>query len=188
MSDAGPDTSGSAPAPTLPEATDDELDDDPAEIVDIEPPEIKEGWFTTWNLLKHHRKRKNLSKRGYVRWYLIDGYWPEPKYVKPRLDGHGMPIIDHDDTQYLFPRNAMLASEREGMWTVIHKRGEADPINLREPSKNAIPADALDEFMTMNVMTDPPSFWSKFDVDAQDMVMYAIAGIIVFALINQVLL
>jgi len=99
----------------------------------------------------------------------------------------GIPEYEHDDEVYLFPDRGRLASRSSGMWTVIHKEGESEPLCLRDPTEDAIKADELKEYLNKRVTTDPPSWWDNFDLDSEDIIKYAIAAIIVVAVLQQVL-
>lgn len=146
------------------------------------------GWFSkVWRIHRHYKKRKKLANKGYVEWYLIDGVWPEPKFIQPEDKGGGLYEYETDGNTYLFPARAMMPNERQGIRTVVHKKGEADPVNLRDPSTNAIPADVLDEYLQLRPTSSPPSWLSQFDVSAEDMVKYAIAAVIAIAVLQGVL-
>jgi len=176
------DQPGELPAP---EIDPDELEED--ETIDLRPPDVKGsripgGEF--WKLRRRRKKRKKLVNKGYVQWFLVDDGWPEPRFVQPKAKGAGIPEVKHDGDRYLFPKQSMLPNTTQGMWTVIHRKGEADPINLRDPSKYAIPTDELDEYLNMTVSSSPPSWLGQFDLDAEDIIKYGIAAIIVFALVQ----
>jgi len=140
-----------------------------------------------WKMRQHYRKEEKLLSRGYVKWFVIDDTWPEPKYVKPEAYGDGVWKVEHDGDPYLFPKGALIPDSRQGIRTVIHKRGEADPINLREPSDVSIPTDVLDEYLTMAVTSSPPSFWDKLGWDTQDLVRLSVGAAIAFAVVWGVL-
>jgi len=157
----------------------------------LRPPDLRNARFGLlsefWRLHKHHRKRRRLSSKGYVQWFLIDDTYPVPQYVQPDLNGGGIPEVEHDGTRYLFPKSAMLASEEQGLWTVVHKRGEAEPINLREPSEDAIKADALDEYLRMRVTTEPPGWLGDLNLDAATLMKVGLALVIGYAVMQSVM-
>lgn len=128
-----------------------------------------------WRLRRHRKKRRRLAKKGYVQWYLVGSNWPSPKFVKPESHGGGMLELKHDGERYLFPRSALVPSVDQGMWTVIHKRGEADPLNLQDPSRNPIPTDELEQYLNTRVMAKPPGLLDKLDIDSDDVVKYGLA-------------
>jgi len=157
----------------------------------IEPPEISGARFGAlgmlWRMYRQRRKERKYADEGYVQWYLVGAGWPEPKYVKPEGEGGGIPEYEHNDETYLFPTRGRMASRDSGMWTVIHKEGESEPINLRDPTENAIKADELKEYLTKRVTSSPPSFFDNFDLSADNLIKYSIAAIILFALLSSVL-
>lgn len=179
-------TDGESVAGGLPEL-DDNPDEVDAEIINLEPLNVKESWFPAIKYWRRHRKRKKYASKGYFQWYLLDGTMPEPKFVKPKHYGGGIPELKHNGTRYLFPPNAALPSEREGIRTIFHKKGEADPVNVRDPSKNAIGSDELNEFLQKRVTASAPSWFDKFDLDPEDLVKYSI-GILILVVTLQGLL
>lgn len=144
-----------------------------AEIRTLPEPNLKTATFgppqKLLRLYRTHRKKKKLTAKGYVQWHLIDGgTFPTPKFVKPHYEGGGVPELKHGGNRYLFPKKAMLPDDETGMWTVVHKAGEADPYNLTDPTKYSIPNDALEEYLQMRTTDSPPSFFDKFDLDAEE--------------------
>jgi len=73
------------------------------------------------------------------------------------------------------------------MWTVIHRAGEADPINLAEPDPHALPADAVEEWLSMRVSTAPPGLLSKLDLTPQKIIAYGVAITIGYSILSGVL-
>ena len=156
--------------------------------VDLPPPDLKTARLgmlgEMWSVRRYLQKRRKMIKNGYVEWFLIDSSYPRPKYVKPEADGGGIPEYKHDGVRYLFPKEAMVANAQNGGWTVIHKKGDAEPINLREPSEHAIPPDILEEYSQLIVTDSPPSLLDRFDIDPKDAFLYLIVGIVAFAFIQ----
>lgn len=152
--------------------------------VQFDQPNISRERFPTWKLKKQLKKRQKLLDNGYVEWYLIDDAFPRPTYVKP-TNRDGVPEIRHDGERYLFPRAAALPNKATGMWTFVHRRGFSDPLNLRDADEHAIPADVLDEYLSMSVSSSPPSFFDKFDVDGQTLLYAGIALVLVFGAAYQ---
>jgi hypothetical protein len=170
---------------------------DDEEINDVtewaNPPEIRTGrlgaiseWYS---LKKQRRKRRKAANAGVVEWYLVDGAWPEPRYVDPEPDGAGVPEYEHDGKTYLFPKNARVPSERSGMWVVVHERGSAEPLNLRDPARDSMDADVLDEWLTMSVSSSSPGLFDglDFDLDPQTILAGGILLIILWAVASNVL-
>lgn len=160
------------------------------ELEELDPPDFQntkwpfQGLYRAW---RYKRKRRKLTSEGYVQWYLLDDTYPTPKYIKPKSKGGGIPEYEYDGSTYLFPKAAMLPSDEQGMWTCAHRLGEADPVNLRDPDADAIPADSLKEYLEMRVSTSPPGLFDKFDLDADTMMKILVFGIIGWALFQEVL-
>jgi hypothetical protein len=87
----------------------------------------------------------------------------------------------------LFPKEAMIPDRDSGMFCVIHKEGEAEPLNMTDPTANAIMADELNEYLTKRVTSSPPSWWDNIDLDAQDIIPIAIGALIIIAALQQVM-
>jgi len=157
---------------------------------EIAPPEYNSRLGALGNVIqqyRHHKKQKKVAGKGYVQWYLIDDSWPEPKYIKPKRKGDGVREYEHDGGIYLFPREAFLSDRRTGTWTVIHRKGELDPIALQEPAKNALDADAAKKWAELKVTSSPPGLLEKLDIDSKDAMTYLIFGIIAVAVGQQLL-
>lgn len=157
----------------------------------LDPPRLSSSssipGSTLYRIYRARRKEKKLAGKGYIRWYLVGDGWPEPKFIKPERDGTGIPRYKLDGDIYLFPKEALLPSRASGMWTIVHKQGEAEPINLKDPTKDALKADEVSEWLDKLVTSNPPSFWDKFDADAEDIIMYMVVGIVGIALLQQFL-
>jgi hypothetical protein len=166
-------------------------EDGEAELVSFDEPDMETARWglpqKLWRMRRKMKKRRRFANNGYVQWYLIDDTFPSPKFVKPRTDGSGVPYVKHDGKRYLMPKEAMVASEEQGIWTIAHKANEADPINLRDPSANAIPADTLEEVATLMVTASAPGLLDKFDIDAQTAFQWLILGFIGFVILQSVL-
>jgi hypothetical protein len=188
-------TGGSRPDGGTVDATwsaDAPADDPPdADVVTLEEPSVRTATFglpqALWWMYRTRKKREKLASRGYVQWYLFDGAFPNPKFVKPKFEGEGIREYKHDGKRYLFPRDAMLATQEQGMWTMIHRKGEADPVNLRDATQSSIPADALEDYLNMRATAQPPSFWDKFDMDASDAIKWLFVAFVAVALLQQFL-
>lgn len=158
------------------------------ELVSLSPPDLRGHRFgnvgqvlSVWRYL---RKRRKLLNKGYVQWYLLDDSFPEPKFVKPKGEGGGIPELTHDGTHYLFPRDVMLPDERQGLWTVVHRKGEADPVNLRSPNDLSVPTKTLTEYLQQRVSASPPGWLDSLGLSPNEMIQYAIALVIVLSLVG----
>jgi len=163
-------------------------DGEEPDVVHLDPPELKSrlGVFgKVWKQYRHHRKLRRLAGKGYVRWFLVEDSFPAAKFVRPKMNGNGVRELKYDGGRYLFPREAFLADRTTGMWTVVHKAGELDPIPLHEPSKNALSADQAQEWFTSTVSSSAPSLMDRLDIDKSDALMYMMLIVVVFALFQQ---
>lgn len=166
------------------EATsDDEFEDVDSEET-LEPPNIRKSLFGPAAAYLHLRKKRKLAGNGYVQWFLVHDGWPRPKYVQPEDKGGGQFEYEHKGETYLFPRDAMLASRDEGMWTVIHDKGESVPRNLRQPEQFGLSAKQLHDYVTARVTIDPPGWLSKLNLDPATMIKYALFAFIGFVLLQ----
>lgn len=190
MSDAV-DTPADDPfGPGLPDPETDSDDSQIPDAVEIDPPEYSSRWGAVGNAIRqyrHNKKRKKIAGEGYVQWYLIEDGWPKPKFVKPERKGGGVRELEHDGEIYLFPREAFLGDRRTGAWTVIHRKGELDPINLQEPREHALDADTAKEWAELTVTSSPPGFLESLDISTEELMTYLIFGIIALAVGQQVL-
>lgn len=152
-------------------------------------PDMSDGRFgvlgTAWRLRRNKKKREKLTSKGYVEWYLIDDTYPEPKYVKPKRKGGGVAEIEHDGEVYLFPEQAMVPNAKRGMWTVFHKRGDSEPINIREPEFPSMKADEIKDYLTKRVTAEAPGLFSQLGLTPQKILRYGIVAIVAYALIQN---
>lgn len=190
-SEIGPDSPPAVDETPTPETaeTPDQAPEDEAdpEVVELDPPRMDTGGKLRqmWRTRRYLKKREKLIGDGYVQWFLIEDTFPRPKFVKPSRYGAGIAELEHDGERYLFPDQAMLPSD-DGMWTVVHRKGEADPMNIKEPSELAIPSDRLEEYLNLRVQTTPPSWLDAMDLNASTIITLGVAAIIGFAILNNV--
>lgn len=168
------------------EAAEDEFADAGPEVA-LEPPNIKRSWFGPIAAYWHLRQKRKLAGKGYVQWFLVDDGWPRPKFVKPSDHGGGQFEYEHDGETYLFPREALLPSRDEGMWTVIHDKGEAKPRNLRTPDEFSISAKQLHDYVTARVTIEPPGWLQNLNLEPRNLIKYAIFAFIALVLIQGAL-
>jgi len=167
-----------APEPAFPE--------DEGNIVEHRPPSVKTRLYRqVWRTRRWLKKREKLIGDGYVQWYLIGDAVQHPKFVKPKRKGGGIPELDHNGETYLFPRSALVPSE-DGGWVCIHREGEADPINIRDPARLSLRADELKEYLDLRVSSSAPGLLDGLGLDMGDFIKIAIAGVIAFAAFQQV--
>jgi len=70
----------------------------------------------------------------------------------------------------------MVPSERQGAWTVMHRKGNADPINPDDQDELAIPADALADYLSRGVTVDPPGLFANINAKV---LLYGCLGILI---------
>lgn len=138
-----------------------------------------------WRMKRIRDKRKKYLGDGYVIWYLVGDTFPRPRFVKPTLEKGGIPEYELDGERYLFPRSAALPTEMEGFWAYIHQRGDADPVNLKEPKAHTLPADAVEEWTTMRPASSPPGWLSSFGFEPSTMMKVGLVVIIAYAAIRS---
>ena len=135
------------------------------------------------------RKKKQALKKGYVKWHIISDSISEPKYVRPKCkEGGDIPEVDHEGGTYLFPESAMVPSADDGVWTVMHYEGQAEPVNLRDTSEDAIGANSLREYLTMRVSSKSPGLGLGLgDMSTGELMKYAIFGFIGLVILMEVM-
>jgi len=152
------------------------------DLVELEPPRMDTRFYRQlWRTRRYLKKRQKLIGDGYVRWHLIGDSFQRPKFIKPERKGGGIPEKEVDGETYLFPKQAMVPSEN-GMWTVVHREGEADPINLKDPVRLSIDSDRLKEYLDLRVSSSAPGLLDGLGLDSGDLLKIAVALIILFAL------
>jgi hypothetical protein len=154
------------------------------DVVELERPDVSSSPLGVLATVRWLRKQRKMARKGYVKWYVVDGAFPTARFVKPTGEGGGIPQVSHDGDKYLFPKDAMVPDATAGTWVCMHKKGQADPINVRYPDEYAISADELDEYLQQMVTSSPPGLFDKFNLSAQDALLYAMAGVIVFAVLQ----
>jgi hypothetical protein len=128
------------------------------------------------------RKKEKALKKGCVRWHLVGASFSAPMYVKPEAkEGGNVAEIEYEGNTYLFPKEAMVPAEEEGVPTIVHREGEADPINLRDEWDLAIGSNTLKEYLTLRIMNPKPSGLGSLlgGLDSMDILRYGIIGLVV---------
>lgn len=166
-------------------------DSDEPEVVDLEPPQIAGSRFGPLGDFIHYylhvRAARKKAKQGYVEWYLVDGTWPDPTYVKPKSRGAGVLEVDHGGDPYFFDRSAMLPNPRTGAWAVVHKADDATPLNLRDPDEHALDPGVLQHWRDMNYQIEPPGFLDNLDIDGQTLWYAGIGLAVLVSVLYQVM-
>jgi hypothetical protein len=139
-------------------------------------------------------KQKALSK-GFVRWHLVGSNFSEPMYVKPEPDEGNVPTLEYEGGRYMFPPDASVPAQEEGVPVVVHRMNEAEPINLADSWEESVSASALEEYLTLSVTSDPPEGGSGgllgsgmlAGMDSMDIMRLGIIAIVVFFVLMEVL-
>ena len=140
------------------------------------------------------REKDKALRKGFVRWHLVGASFSKPMYVKPEPEGGGnTPELEHDGQTYVFPEEARTPSAEDGVPIVVHREGEADPIDLGGSWDLAMDAKTLQEYLTQRVTSEQPDSSGSAlpgflaDMGSVDMMRYAIIGIVLFFIVMQVL-
>lgn len=140
-----------------------------------------------YNPMQYLRKRGRESKekkaldKGYIRWYLVGESVSKPKYIKPeRKEGGGIPEFEYEGNTYLFPEHQMLPDAEDGVWTVMHKRGQAEPIDLQTGNDDSIDAHVLNKYLTQRVTAGDPNGLGLIpsDWDSMDIMRYGLLAVV----------
>jgi len=147
--------------------------------------------LTKWKDHQRKKKEKNALSKGYIRWYLVDDSISKPKYIQPEFhEGGNIPEFEHKGDTYLFPEDTMIPDADDGIWTVMHREGEAEPIDLRNANEDPIKAHALHEYLTMRVTDTNPGglgLPGLGNITGMQALQYLIFGIIGLAILSQVM-
>lgn len=135
---------------------------DDARHVEFEPPEISGSWLDYFRVMRHLQRGNKLAKKGYVKWYQLDSTLNRPQWVKPERNGTGTPKHTVDDQPYYFPKDSMVTDARTGAWVAVHRDGEADPVNLRDPAYPGIETDLVERIINLEAENEPPGFFDQF--------------------------
>ena len=158
----------------------DDAEGDENHAVELDPPEVRSGILQLLKIWRHQSKAKKLAEKGYIKWYKLDATIQRPRWVKPRYGGTGEAEYydSDDDVTYLFPKDGMLPDAQTGAWTAMHRRNEADPINLRDGLMPAVPSDRLQEIINLEAESEEPGFFDKHDISGTQ--LFIVVTVILF--------
>lgn len=155
---------------------------DGGHAIDLPRPVVRSPRFglvsVLWGLYSHYRKRKKVGKEGYVQWFIVDDGWPSPIYVKPESKAGGLPEYEYNGKTYLFPRQGRLPDSTTGMWTVVHSKDDAIPLNIDVSGRPTLDPRVLNEYATMRPSASPPSVLDRLDLDPQTIFYVGLAGLL----------
>jgi hypothetical protein len=137
--------------------------------VQMEPPDVGRSILDIFKVWLHVRKQARMAKRGYFKWYRVSSRMERPTWVKPEHKGAGEYEYYHkgDDQTYVFPEEGLVTDGVTGAYVAIHKIGEAEPIDLRDPGWASMDADRLQTLVDMEIARDPPGGWSGLPIGGQ---------------------
>lgn len=150
------------------------------DTIEFSPPTVRRNPLDYWRVMRHLQRESKLAKKGYVKWYRIDSQVPKPTWVNPSQEGQGTPKYEVDGQPYYFPREAMLTDQTSGAWVAVHREGEGDPINLRDPAYPGIETDLVERIINLEAEDSPSSgFFDGFDLSTQQLVYGSVAMLFV---------
>lgn len=150
----------------------------------------KKGAIST---LLRERKKQNALDKGVIRWHVIGSAFEKPKYIKPeRKEGGNIPEVEHDGDTYYFPNEASVPAEEEGVPVVVHRKGESDPLNLRDDWDLAVDAGTLTQYLNLRVSSQKPATglldgMGLGDYDSMTIFRYGILGIVGLAIVWELI-
>lgn len=141
----------------LDEAVDELLEntDDP---VKFKPPDVRTSPVDLFRIMRHYQRAQRLAKKGYVKSIRLGSTYSRPTWVKPEPDGTGVPEADIDGETYYFPKESMVPDQMTGAWVAVHREGEGDPLDLRDPAYPGIPVDLVERIVNLKAEDKPPGF------------------------------
>lgn len=147
------------------------------EPVDFAPPDVSAGILGLLAEWRHRAKAKRMAKKGYVKWYRLDSTLSRPTWVKPKQDGAGVPKAKVDGQPYYFPKDAMVADSVTGAWVALHREGEGDPMNLRDPAYPGMETDLVERTINLEAEDKPPGLFDDLLGMDQTTLMYLSIGV-----------
>lgn len=133
----------------------------------FEPVDISMNPLDYYRAMRHLQKQRKAGKRGYVKWYRLGSNMKRPVWVKPELDGAGVPKYKTDGIPYYFEPDSMVVDERTGAYVAMHREGESDPINLRDFAYPGISGDKMDKVINLEAESKPPGFLDSLNLSNQ---------------------
>lgn len=148
------------------------------ERLDFTPPDVSTSVLDYWRMARHLHRGKRLATKGYVKWYRLDSTLSRPEWVKPEQDGSGVPKVTVDGKPYYFPKDAMITDGVTGAWVALHRDGEGDPINLRDPAYPGMEVDLVERTINLEAEDEPPGVWDDlFGGMDETTLMYVAVGV-----------
>jgi hypothetical protein len=153
------------------EAVDELNEDSTGYGVELPPPDVGRSVLDIFKVWLHVRKQARLAKRGYIKWYRVGSRLHKPKWIKPEHKGAGEYEYTSrkDDQTYVFPEEALVTDGVTSAFVAIHKIGEAEPIDLRDPGWATLDADRLQTVIDLEIAREPPGSLSSLPLSSQQL-------------------
>lgn len=137
--------------------------------VEMDPPNVGRNPIDILRMWLHNALEARMAKRGYIKWYRVGARMHRPKWVKPEKKGAGQyEYYDSStDTTYVFPEEALVTDGSTSAYVAIHRVGEAEPLDLRDPGWATLDGDVLQMFIDMVVSREPPGRLNKLPISRQ---------------------
>lgn len=174
-------------AEAIADAVDDFDDDEDGfdHSIAFDKPELAGGLTGLFKQWRARAKAKKMARKGYIKWYKIDGNVKPAEWVKPEYKGVGIPEYFDDDTHYLFPDDALVIDSQTGARVAYHHVGEPEPINLRDPGHPTLDGDKLEELLDRKAESTPPSWLSTMDIDPGKAFLWGSIGLVMLLAVMQ---
>lgn len=163
----------------------DDADGQPDHTVEFEKPALSGGVGGLLKQWRYRAKAKRMARKGYIKWYKIDGNIRPAQWVKPEYKGVGIPEYYDNETHYLFPDDALVTDSQTGARVAYHHVGEPEPINLRNPGHPTLDGDKLEELLDLKAESSPPSWLSKMDIDPGKAFIWGSIGLVMLLAVFQ---
>lgn len=151
---------------------------DQGRLVSFDPPDVSTGLWGLFSLWRHLARQKRMAKKGYVKWYRLDSTLDRPTWVKPTQEGAGVPKVTVSGQPYYFPKDSMVSDSRTGAYVAMHREGEANPINLRDPAYPGIETDLIERLINLEAEDKPPGLFDNLlGLDDQTL-MWVLIGVL----------
>lgn len=127
----------------------------------FEAPTMSTPLFDFVRVMRHREREKKMAAKGYVKWYRLGATLSRPRWVKPTLEGTGVPEFEVKGHTYFFPKESMVTDSLTGAYVAIHPEGEGNPINLRQPAYPGMMTDLIERVANLKAEDTPPGMLSN---------------------------
>lgn len=152
--------------------------------VEMDPPSVSRSVLDVFRAWRHLSVQERMAKRGYVKWYRVGARFRRPQWIKPEKKDSGYREYYHkgDDVTYVFPEEAMVNDGRTSAYVAIHKVGEAEPINLRNPGWAPLDGSALQRLFDIALSRNPSGGLGNLPLSPQQLKYLGIilAGLVIW--------